>query len=114
MGHLPSNQLVFADVCPAPRHVAGPATRNGSATGLEFHLTWKSYALVQARASDPPDWMRTADARAQTRQVPQPSSRSYSFKTSREITIFWISLVPSPISVIFASRIIRSTGYSRE
>jgi hypothetical protein len=28
------------------------------------------------------------------------------------MTIFWTSLVPSPISQTFASRIIRSTGYS--
>ena len=37
-----------------------------------------------------------------------------SFNSSRAITIRWISLVPSPISRILASRIIRSTGYSRE
>ncbi len=37
---------------------------------------------------------------------------SSSRKSVRAITIRWISLVPSPISQIFASRIIRSTGYS--
>lgn len=30
--------------------------------------------------------------------------------SSRAMTIRWISLVPSPISQIFASRIMRSTG----
>jgi len=35
-------------------------------------------------------------------------------KTLRAMIMRWISLVPSPITHSFASRHMRSTGYSRE
>ena len=43
------------------------------------------------------------------REGAQPAT---SLSRWRAITRRWISLVPSPISQILASRIIRSTGYS--
>ncbi len=50
---------------------------------------------------------QTADGRyGHCSAVYAPSSRS----SCREITMRWISLVPSPISQTFASRIMRSTG----
>ena len=62
--------------------------------------------VIRADSSD------SLDSRFQ-RSTPLPTQTPYpasSFNTCRAMTIRWISDVPSPISQIFASRIIRSTG----
>ena len=84
-----------------------PPSASSSPSSLTKVITTNTTTTMAIRIADP-----TADffSMASPRSI---AWRRDQRNRSRPMTIRWIWLVPSKIWVILASRIIRSTGYSR-